>query len=363
MRMRHDTSGEHTMRPGAEAASPAHGLPTTSGTTVAMGINRYGPPEALSPVTVRVPAPGSGQLRIRVVAASVNPADTYLRSGRFRLFMRPHFPFVPGADVAGVVTHVGEGVHGFTVGDAVAAMLPSLSGGGYAGAALLSAADAAAIPPSVSFAEAAALPLTGLTALQIVRDAAGITGDEQVMVVGAAGGVGSNVVQLAVAAGAAVTAVGSTAALPLLDTLGADRIIDRSSDVPLFPRRRDRSPARDHDVVVDASGLYGYQALRRRLRPGGVAVTTNPLKGNVVSRALSTLGSRRLASVMVRPDGTRLRELFAMVTADRLHPVVADVLHLSEAADAHRRSETGRTHGKLVLAVDPAAARQRPGAG
>lgn len=290
---------------------------------------------------------------MQVVASSVNPADAYLRSGRFRLLLRPGFPFVPGADVAGVVEAVGPAVRKVRVGDAVAAMLPLAAGGGYAAAALVDEELLAAIPAGVSFAEAAALPRVGLTAWQALHGIAHVAAGDQVLVTGASGGVGSMAVQLALATGADVTGVGRGENVGLIQSLGVTRVLDRETVDPF--RTVDGL-----DVVVDAAGRAGVRRLLRPLRRGGIALTTNPLRGNPLVAGLARITGRRLAAVTVRPSGTELAELFRMVTVGQLRPVIADVASLEQAADAHRRIEAGGTAGKLVLAVDPNRAHDVP---
>ena len=138
----------------------------------AVGLRRYGPPEVLEVLEVERPEPGPDGVLIRVAAAGVNPADCLLRSGGLRFVARQKMPFVPGADVAGVVEAVGPDVTRFGVGDPVYVMLPSTAGGGYAGYAVASEGIVAAIPPGLTFGEAAAVPLAALTALQALRDEA-----------------------------------------------------------------------------------------------------------------------------------------------------------------------------------------------
>lgn len=147
----------------------------------AVGFARYGGPEVLHRLQVVVPAPGPGQVRVRVAATSADPADTYLRSGRFRFVLPVRRPFVPGLDVAGVVDAVGAGVH-TEVGAAVFAALPSRAGGGYAGMVVVDEGLVAAAPSKVTLADAAALPLVALTALQGLRDCAGLRSGATVLV-------------------------------------------------------------------------------------------------------------------------------------------------------------------------------------
>lgn len=314
-------------------------------TVTAMAIADFGPPSVLATTEVPLPEPSSAQVRIDVVAAGVNPGDAYLRSGRFRRAFRTEFPFVPGADVAGVVTRVGGDVDGLAVGDRAAAMLPLVQGGGYAAAVNVDAPMVARVPDGVSMRDAAAVPLAGLTALQALRDVAHVAPGHRVAVVGAGGGVGHLAVQVARALGARVTAVASATGLDLVRPLGVDAEVDRAHGWPLRA---------DFDVVFDASGTQPLRRLLRALRRGGTAVTTNPLRANPVSLALANLGSRTAKGVLVTPDGRHLETLLEGLRNGIVRPVVTDTIDLSRASTAHETIEGGHTHGKLVLAVDRA---------
>jgi alcohol dehydrogenase len=155
----------------------------------AMGLRRYGPPEVLEALEVGRPEPGPEDVLIRVAAAGVNPADCLLRSGGLRFVARQKMPFVPGADVAGVVEAVGAGVTRFGVGDPVYAMLPSTAGG-YAEYAVATEGAVAPMPSGLTFGEAAGVPLAALTALQALRDEAALAAGARVLVNGASGGWG-----------------------------------------------------------------------------------------------------------------------------------------------------------------------------
>lgn len=314
----------------------------------AVVFREYGGPEVLGTAERAVPEPGAGQVRVRVVAAGVNPADAWLRSGRFRLFLRGRLPFVPGADVAGVVDGLGPGVTQWAVGDRVAALLPTTAGGGYAPYAVTGAEHLAAVPDGVALTDAAAVPLAGLTALQALRDRAGLRAGADLLVHGASGGVGHLAVQVGTALGARVTAVTSGRNADAVRGLGAVRVVDYEREDPAG-----LGPV--FDVVLDGVAEFGLRRARRVLRPGGVAVTVRPVVGPLARDWLAwTRGGRRFRSVLVRPDGAGLGLLLQWVAEGRVRPLV-EHLPLADAAEAHRRIETRRTRGKLVLVVDPEA--------
>lgn len=314
----------------------------------AVGFRRYGSAEVLEPLEVALPSPGPDDLLVRVVASGVNPADGLLRSGKLRLVARVRLPFVPGCDVAGIVEEVGPAVTGFRPGQAVYAMLPSIGGGGYAEYAVVRAQDAAVLPGTLTFAEAAVVPLAALTALQALRDHAHVQPGSSLLVNGASGGVGTFAVQVGKALGARVTAATSEGNADLVRDLGADQVVDYATD--LFA-------AGHHDAVLDAVGAHPLRRWRAVLEPHGVVVTLNPARGNPAARALARLtGTQRLASLLVQPSGADLATLTGWIEAGRLRPVLEQAHPLDDAAAAHRRSETKRVRGKLALVVDPGLA-------
>ncbi len=320
----------------------------------AAGFRSYGPPEVMEVLEAERPEPGPDGVLIRVAAGGVNPADCLLRGGKLRFVTRPQLPFVPGADVAGVVEDTGSGATRFRRGDPVYAMLPSTAGGGYAEYAATPEAHVAPAPPGLTLGEAAAVPLAALTALQALRDGAGLSAGARVLVNGASGGVGTFAVQISRATGAKVTAAASGRNADLVRDLGADDFVDYTrEDVTAGDAR--------YDVVLDAVGVHPFRRWRRVLERGGVAVTVNPLLGNPAAKLLShvTGGGRRLESVLVRPDGKDLEQVGAWIFAGELRPVVDRSYPLAAAATAHRRSEGRRTRGKLVLVVDEKLAAQR----
>lgn len=320
----------------------------------AVGFARYGGPGVLGPLQVVVPAPGPGQVRVRVAASSVNPADTYLRSGRFRFVLPVRRPFVPGLDVAGVVDAVGAGVARTRVGEAVFAALPSRTGGGCAGLVVVDEQLVAGAPSTVTLADAAALPLVALTALQGLRDHAGLGRGASVMVWGASGGVGAAAVQVAAVLGGRATAVTRAAAVERVRSLGAAEVVGRdAAPAPLAGRR--------FDVVFDASGTVSLRSLRRLTVPHGVAVTVNPGRGNPLTGAVTRrLPGPAVRGFVARPSGADLDQVRRWVDAGALRPWVHVRLPLRDAQRAHRVVESREAAGKVLLVVDEQLSRTRP---
>lgn len=313
-------------------------------------LDAYGGPEGFSFREIAAPEPGVGEVLIRVRAAAVNPIDWKIRRGSLR-FLRPaRFPLVLGFDAAGEVVAVGPEVSRFAPGDFVFAMLDRPHGGAYAQYAVTSETTAAPLPPTLSFEEAAALPLAGLTALQALRDRGGLTAGERSLIVGAAGGVGHLAVQIAKALGAEVTAVASGRNLPFLWQLGADRTIDST-------RAAWTEDDGTFEVVFDAVGAGTFPAAAPLLADHGVYVSTLPGPAAfswVAKSAFSALwGDRRRARlVVVKPSGDDLVDLARLAALGQLKPAIERVFPLAEVGRAHELSEGGHVRGKLVLAVD-----------
>lgn len=321
-------------------------IPTTM---KAVSFARTGGSEVLEYGDWPTPVPRPSEVLIEVHAASVNPRDWLMRSGRY-VFQRflPKLPFILGSDVAGVVVAKGKTVRDLQEGDRVFAMIPSKDGfGAYAEYAAVRAEVVAKAPAGLFFAEAAAIPLAGMTALQSLRDDARLRPGQRVMVVGAVGGVGHFAVQIAKNLGAAeVVGVcrGDNAELAL--SLGCDRVIDYKT-VPYLDTER------GYDVVFDTIGKESEKKSRRMLTGRGFYVTTVPSPAAFRSLALSLLWpfGQKLRVSLVRSRRADL-ELFARWAEEgRLKVLLDRRVPLEEAADVHDYMRSFRTRGKNVLLV------------
>lgn len=309
-------------------------------------IARFGGPGVLGVADVPAPrAPRGNELLVRVRASSVNGTDLGLRRGGMRVATLGRMPFVPGFDVAGEVAALGPRVTAFAVGDRVLGLLGH-AGGGQGERVLLPSSGAAHLPDAVSFPDAAALPLAGLTALQALYGV-GRLGDRRrprVLVLGASGGIGAFGVQLAKRAGATVTAVTSAPGVEFARSLGADEVLDRGAADWRGTNER-------WDLVLDSPAIAVPADADRVLRPRGTLVTTKPISV-AAARGLATtrLTARqpRFAAVATRPSTGDLARLVRLVMAGDLRPPVDRVLPLAQIAEAHRLAE-GPALGKVVL--------------
>src|SRR6266576_1826034 len=222
----------------AESATP---------TMKAVVIHEYGGPEVLKYEDIPRPEPKDDQLLIRVIAAGVNPVDGMIRSGMFAKEGNRAFPIILGGDVAGVVEKVGRKITKFKVGDPVFAYVSLDNSGGYAQYALVTEHEAAPKPNSLTYVEAAAVPVVALTAWQALIDTAKLSHGQTVLIHGGSGGVGTFAIQIAKARDAKVIATASTANQDLLKGLGADVVID-------YTKQKFEDVAKDVDVVLDSVG-------------------------------------------------------------------------------------------------------------
>jgi NADPH:quinone reductase-like Zn-dependent oxidoreductase len=301
--------------------------------------HEFGGPEVLRIEEVPLPEPMATEVRVRQVATSVNPVDFKTRSGRGPL---RDLPFVLGWDVSGVVDAVGGGVTRFAVGDEVLGMpwFPRMAAS-YAEYVTAPSRQFVARPPGLTAAQAAGLPLAGLTAWQALVDTANVQADQRVLVHAAAGGVGHLAVQIAKALGAHVIGTASTANHETLARLGADELIDYHST-------RFEDAVHDVDLVLD---LVGGETGRRSLdvlHQDGLLISV-PSSASADALAAARERGLRATGILVEPDQVGLDGLVALVDAGLLTVVVADEFPIERVAQAHERAETGHGVGKVVL--------------
>jgi NADPH:quinone reductase-like Zn-dependent oxidoreductase len=303
----------------------------------AVRFHDYGPPENLVVDEVPRPAPGEGEVLVRVHAVGVHPFDWKLRKGLMREFMPVPLPHTPGADFAGVVATVGPGVEGLQVGD-------EIYGSAQATYAEYLTATVDAIgrkPANLTFVEAAAVPIGAATAWASV-EAADVQPGQRVLVHGGAGGVGQYVVQLARHRGATVIGTASADNADLLRSLGAEQVID-------YAGSRFEDIVRDVDAVIDTVGGELIDRSLPVVRKGGVVAT---IAGQPSQQRAAELGIRAI-SVRGKITADVLDRVTALIEDGTLRVQVSKVLPLDAAAEAHATSETGHSRGRLVLEVTP----------
>ena len=314
---------------------------------------RYGRPDVLELHEVERPVPGDDQVLVRVHASSVNPVEWYGVTGPYfgRIgngLRRPKDPTV-GADLAGRVEAVGREVTAFRPGDEVF----GVSGGSWAEYACASPARLALKPGDLSFEEAAAVPVAGVTALQALRDKGRVEAGQKVLINGASGGVGTFAVQIAKSLGADVTGVCSTRNVELVRSLGADRVIDYTQED--FTRTGER-----HDLMLDIAGSRSFLEFRRVLAPGATVVLVG---GRMTYRGLGPLPHLLGTSLKSRGRGQKVTFFVAKITTEDLaalgelleagevKPAIDRTYELSEAPEALAYLGEGHARAKIVIAV------------
>ncbi|RHW28852.1 NADP-dependent oxidoreductase [Nocardioides immobilis] len=297
-----------------------------------------GDPDVLVVEEVPTPAPGAGEVLVRVGGAAVNPADAAVRAGYFPLLGEP--PFTIGWDVAGTVEAIGEGVTDHRVGDRVFGMprFPAQAAA-YADAVVAPADQLARTPDALSDVEAAALPLAALTAYQGLVEVADVQPGQRVLVQAAGGGVGHFAVQIAKARGAHVIAVVSPAKEAFVRALGADEVIDYTAG----PFTDSVEPV---DVALDPFGSANTPDVLQVVRSGGIVVAL--LDVDDETRELAAARDVRVEQISVHPSGEQLTAIAALVDSGHLRPHVSATYALEKAGEAHHELATG-VQGKVVL--------------
>jgi len=310
----------------------------------ALAYARYGPTEVLELMDLPRPTPGPGEVLVRTQAAAMNPKDVLVRKGKFKRITGRRFPKVPGYDFAGEVAELGAGVRGIEPGARVFGMLNRWAAGAAAEYVAVPIDELALMPSELSWAEAAALPLAALTALQALRDLAQLREGQTVLINGASGGVGVYAIQIARLLGAQVTTISSGRNLDFCRELGAHQTLDYGVEGGL-------GSCAPFDVIFDVFGNLPFDRARARLKAPGHYVTTIPKPATVLQDLVYRWSRQPRRLVVVRSRRRDLEQLAEWVRAGALRPVVDRVWPLSEGAAAHAYIETKRARGKVVLQV------------
>lgn len=317
----------------------------------AFAIDRYAGTDALALRDIPAPLLSRGQVLVRVHAASLNPADLTVLSGRggARFLHAARFPLVLGYDFSGVIERAGAEAGGFERGDSVFGFLPysrTTRQGTCAEFVAVPVTIIAKKPPEVSHAEAACAATAASTALQALRDEGGLgnTAETRVLVNGASGGVGSYAVQIAKIEGAIVWGTSSQAKTEFVSQLGADRVLDHSA-VSL-------GRLNEHfDIVVDVASKSSFSECRRILAPAGRYVTLLPSLDLVTGKLEAAFGSKSCSLVAVQPRASDLEQVARWMSAGKLESHIDSTYRLTDLPDAMRRLESGRVCGKVAVTI------------
>jgi NADPH:quinone reductase-like Zn-dependent oxidoreductase len=314
--------------------------------------DKYGSADVLQLRDIEEPTPGDHEVLIRVHAAGIARGVLHVMTGEPYLMrvvgfglLKPKNP-VPGQDVAGTITATGSGVTRFTVGDEVF----GIAKGSFAEYAVARDDKLSHKPENLSFEQAAAMPISGLTALRAL-DAAGITDGSNVLIVGASGGVGTYAVQIAVAMGATVTGVASGSKADLVTALGARHVID-------YTRDDFADGTHKYDAVVDIGGMTSVSRLRRAVQRKGVLVIVGGESGSkwspgmgrqLKAAVMSPIVSQQLTSILNKEHYSGLDRLAKLATTGEVTPRIERSYSLAQVPDAVRQLEAGKVRGQVVI--------------
>lgn len=317
--------------------------------------DRYGAVDVLRHERIARPDIGDQEVLVRVHAAGLDRGTWHLMTGKPYLMRIAGLGFrgpkdrVPGRDLAGTVAAVGSAVTEFAAGDEVY----GVGRGSFAEYAVARADKLAKKPVSLSFEQAAVVPISGATALQALTDHGRLEPGQRVLVIGASGGVGSYAVQIAKALGAEVTGVASTAKLDLVRTFGADHVIDYTRDDFAGTGQR-------YDLILDIAGNPGLRRLRRALTPTGTAVIvggedggslTGGMNRTLRALALSVVSKQRFANFINKERASDLERLTGLIDVGQVTPSIDRTYPLDQVPEALRQLAAGQVRGKVAITI------------
>jgi len=317
---------------------------------------KYGSPDVLELKEVEKPTPKDNEVLVKVRAASVNAADWHLlRADPFLVrlmgggLLKPKNTIL-GADIAGRAEAVGRYVKQFQPGDEVFGDISAYGWGGFAEYVCVTENALVLKPASVTFEEAAAVPLAAVTALQGLRDKGKIQPGQKVLINGASGGVGTFAVQIAKSFGAEVTGVCSTSKMEMVRSIGADQVIDYTQED--FTKNEER-----YDLILAANGYHSISDYKRALNPKGIYVTTGGSMAQMFQAMLlgpwiSMTGSKKMGFLGLKPNKKDLVFMKKLLETGKVKPVIDRRYRLSEVAEAIRYLEEGHARGKVVITLE-----------
>lgn len=315
---------------------------------------KYGPPDVLEFKEVVKPIPSDNQVLVKVHASSVNYGNLVLLKGkpflaRFAFgLLKPKYA-IPGGDIAGTVEAVGKDVVQFQPGDAVFGDLSGCGWGGFAEYVAIPESALTLKPGNLSFEEAAAVPMAGVTALQSLRNKGKIEPGQRVLINGASGGVGTFAVQIAKAFGAEVTGVCSTRNLDILDSLGADHSID-------YTKEKFTDNNQTYDLILGVNGHQPISDYKRALNPNGRFVhvggsSAQMFQAMTLGSWISKTSSKKMGSFLQRANQNDLVFMKELLETGKVKPVIDRQYKLSEVSEAFRYFEEGHAQGKVVITM------------
>lgn len=306
-------------------------------------INQYGGPNVLEITNMPIPIFTNKQVLIKIAAAGVNPIDYKIRKGMLRYFIPLKFPAILGYDICGEIVGIGEKVTNFKLGDWVVAYSNHL--GGYAEYIALDEKYLVKKPSNLTANEAAAVPLTSLTALQALSKRGNFQPNSEVMIIGATGGVGIFAIQLAKSLGAKVTAVCSTSGVSLMKNFEIDYIINYQ-ETKLFANNK------KYAIIFDTTGKYDFNIAKKYLTKYGTYVSTLPSKSTWISLMTNFFTNKKCYFIRMQNNTNNLQTIIQQIEQGKIKVIIDTAYPLRQVIKAHEYSETGHAHGKIILTMD-----------
>jgi NADPH:quinone reductase-like Zn-dependent oxidoreductase len=318
------------------------------------------------PTIEQVPMPkiGANDVLIKIIAASINPIDLKTKDGGLKMLLKYEMPLILGSDFSGIITEVGAAITNFKVGDPVYGRVQKNRIGTFAEYIAVAQGDIAIKPANLTFEEAAAIPLVGLTSYQALHDIMKIKPNQKVLIQAGSGGIGTIAIQLAKMLGAYVATTTSAKNFELVKSLGADQVID-------YQTENFYDKLHDYDYVFDTQGGKILENAFKIIKPGGKVVSISGLPNErfaeeyhlplwkklafrLVTRNLTKLEKTSQADyhfLFMKPSGKQLETLRTYLEAGTLKPVIDRIIPFSEIADAFNYSHSGKAKGKIILKI------------
>ncbi|MEB3343812.1 NAD(P)-dependent alcohol dehydrogenase [Okeania sp.] len=309
----------------------------------AVTINRYGSIDVLEYSEIEKPQIKPEQLLVKIHASSINPVDWKIRQGQLQLLSGFNFPILLGSDLSGVIIEAGEKVENFQPGNEIYTFINPLVGGAYAEYIAIPANTAALKPKNMNYCQAAAVPVAGLTAFQALLNLGQIRPGKKVLINGVSGGVGTFAVQIAKAMKAEVIGVCSSKNITLVESLGANQVID-------YNQINFTQESEQYDIVFDAVGKETFSSCENVLKSEGIYISTLPILENLPSTLFTLfMPGKKSKFVLAQPNPDDLISLGKLIEDGLVKSVIDKTYKLTEIAAAHAYSEMGRAVGKIVI--------------
>jgi len=309
-------------------------------------INQFGTPDVFKVTAIEKPKIKNDQLLIKVIAVGINPIDWKQRKGNHKFILGFPFPIVLGYDICGEVVETGSEINQFKKGDKVFGVLDNKYGGALAEFAVGHENCFAHQPQNISDTEAAAFPMASLTALQALRDKAGLQKRQSVLILGASGGVGHMAIQIAKIMGAKVIAVASQASKTFVEQFHPDEFIDYQSEDIINLQQK-------VDVFFDVAGIYSFPRCKHLLNPGGVYINTLPRPKILIHKILQWFTKGKKAKTLLMSHNKEdLLQIKQWIEENKISVKIDRSFSLDEISEAHNFAQQGHSKGKNVVLIN-----------